>query len=93
MKKVTLLFLLLACLFAGCGQKEALQEITPTLTQAVTETKEPKIIPIIQTVGGAPTVAPIQETENSIFRYEQSKFTACFAVDEEGLLYGVNQWY
>ena len=90
MKKVTALCLLLACLFAGCGQKEALQETVPTLTQAVTQTNEKKIIPIIQTVGGAPTVAPIQETENSIFRYEQSKYTACFAVDEEGLLYGVN---
>ena len=96
MKKVTALCLLLACLFAGCGQKEALQETTPTqetiptLTQAVTQTNEKKIIPIIQTVGGAPTVAPIQETENSIFRYEQSKYTICFAVDEKGYVYGVN---
>ena len=96
MKIRNIVLVLLACMFAGCGQKEALQEATPTqetvptLTQAVTQTNEKKIIPIIQTTGGAPTVAPIEETENSIFRYEQSKFTACFAVDEEGLLYGVN---
>ena len=43
-EKVTLLFLLLACIFAGCGQKKALQEVTPTqetaptLTQAITQT-------------------------------------------------------
>ena len=49
MKKVTALFLLLVCMLVGCGQKEALQEATPTqetvptLTQAVTQTNEKKL--------------------------------------------------
>ena len=54
MKIRNIVLVLFACLFAGCGQKEALQETTPTqetvptLTQAVTQTNEKKIIPIIQ---------------------------------------------
>ena len=61
MKKVIALFLLLVCMLGGCGQKEVLQEVTPTqeivptLTQKVTNTNEMEIIPIIQTSGGAPT--------------------------------------
>ena len=99
MKKVFVLFLLLACMLTGCGQKEALQEVTPTqetvptLTWKVTTGNEAEIIPIIQTSGGAPTptltVAPGQEVENAVFRYEQSTFTECFAVDKEGLLYTI----
>ena len=99
MKKVTALFLLLACMLAGCGQKEALQEVTPTqktvptLTQKTTTGNEAEFIPIIQTSGGAPTptltVAPGQEVENAVFRYEESAFTECFAVDKEGLLYTI----
>ena len=99
MKIRNIVLVLLACMFAGCGQKEALQETTPTqetiptLTQAVTQTNEKKIIPVIQTTGGAPTPTLIEESADGVFRYEQSKYTACFAVDEEGILYGVNYTY
>ena len=100
MKKVTALFLLLACMLAGCGQKETGQGITPTQeaiptpTQKVTKTQEAEIIPIIQTVGGgvpSPMLAPGQEAEGSVFRYEQSQFTDCFDVDEDELLYTVTR--
>ena len=100
MKKVTALCLVLACMLAGCGQKETGQEIMPTQeaiptsTKKVTKTQETEIIPIIQTVGGgvpSPTLAPGQEAEGSVFRYEQSKHTDCFDVDEDGLLYTVTR--
>ena len=100
MKKVTVLCLLLACMLAGCGQKEPGQGVTPTQeaiptpTKKVTKTQETEIIPIIQTVGGgapSPTLAPGQEAEGSVFRYEQSQFTDCFEVDEDGLLYTVTR--
>ena len=100
MKKVTALCLLFICMLAGCEQKEALQEVTPTqeivptLIQEVTKTNEAEIIPIIQTSGGAPTptVALGQEVENAVFRYEESAGTECFAVDEEGLLYTIAKY-
>ena len=100
MKKVTALFLLLVCMLGGCGQKEVLQEATPTqemvptLTQKATTGNEAEIIPIIQTSGGAPTptVALGQETEDGVFRYEASAGTECFAVDEEGLLYTIAKY-
>ena len=79
MKKVTALFLMLACMLAGCGQKEAVQDAT----------LQEESIPIIQTSGGAPTptVAKEQETDDSVFRYTGTKKADRFAVDEEGLLY------
>ena len=105
MKKVTALFLLLVCMLGGCGQKETMKEAIPTSEaapistqettpmQETTPTNAAEIIPIIQTSGGAPTptltVAPGQEVENAVFRYEQSTFTECFAVDKEGLLYTI----
>ena len=100
MKKVTVLYLLLACMLAGCGQKETGQEIMPTQeaiptsTKKVTKTQETEIIPIIQTVGGgvpSPTLAPGQEAEYSVFRYKESLQTARFDVDEDGLLYTVTR--
>ena len=77
MKKVPILCLVLACMLAGCGQKEALQETTPTQeaiptpTKKVTKTQETEIIPIIQTVGGgvpSPTLAPGQVAEDRVFQ-------------------------
>ena len=100
MKKVTALFLLLVCMLGGCGQKEVLQEATPTqemvptLTQKATTGNEAEIIPIIQTSGGAPTptVAAGQETEDGVFRYKESAGTECFAVDEKGMLYTIAKY-
>ena len=108
MKKVTALFLLLACMLAGCGQKETMKEAIPTSEaapistqkttpmQEITPTNAAEIIPIIQTSGGAPTptltVAPGQEVENAVFRYEASAGTECFTVDEEGLLYTIAKY-
>ena len=106
MKKVTALFLLLACMLAGCGQKETMKEAIPTSEaapistqkttpmQGTTPTKEVEFIPIIQTSGGAPTptVAAGQETEDGVFRYEASAGPECFAVDEEGLLYTIAKY-
>ena len=100
MKKVTVLCLLLACMLAGCGQKETGQEITPTQeaipipTKKVTKTQEAEIIPIIQTVGGgapSPTLAPGQVAEDSVFQYKESKHTDRFDVDEDGLLYTITK--
>ena len=81
MRKVTAFVLVLVCMLGGCGQKEALQEATPTLQK--------EIISIIQTSGGAPspTVAQENETEENVFWYENTKKAERFAVDEEGLLY------
>ena len=98
MKRVTVLCLVLVCMLAGCGQKEALQEVmptqetAPTLTQKATTENESEIIPIIQTVGGSatsPTLAPGEVAEDSVFQYKESKNTDCFDVDEDGLLYTI----
>ena len=92
MKKVTALCLLLACMLAGCGQKEGLQEATPTKETTPTAKPTPKVdrVPIVQTSGGgapSPTLAPGQETEDGVFVYKESGNSECFAVDKEGLLY------
>ena len=96
MKKVTALFLLLACMLAGCGQKETVQEVIPTPAQEVTPTQEAEIILITQTSDGdvpSPTLVSGKETENGVFRYEESMYTECFAVDEDGLLYTITGFY
>ena len=85
MKTRVLLFLLLVCMIGGCGQKEITQEVKPTLVSTLNE----EIIPIIQTSGGgAPSPTGIAK-ENGVFRYTESEYTTRFAVDENGLVYGI----
>ena len=86
MKKVTLLFLLLTCMLTACGQKEVMQEVTPTPTQ------ESEVIPIIQTTGGAPTPTPIEEkeTDKLIFDYDDfSGYVEDITVADDGTLYAI----
>ena len=92
MKKLITLGLLLACMLAGCGQKEVLQEATPTKESTPTAKPTPKVdrISIVQTSGGgapSPTLAQGEEAEDGVFQYKESGNTDCFAVDEAGLLY------
>ena len=94
MKRYRIWFVLLLSFALGCGQKEVLQEATPTKESTPTAKPAPKVdrIPIVQTSGGgapSPTLAPGQAAEDSVFHYEQS--TDCFDVDEDGLLYTVTR--
>lgn len=103
MKKVTLLFLLLTCMLAGCGQKETIQETMPTPTQEVTEAQEIEVIPVIKPTGEdtsrkpTPTPLPVvliitddlKERENGVVYYRDTYNCDCIGVDKDGLLYVV----
>ena len=86
MKKITLFVFLLTCILGGCGQKEGIQESTPT------PTLEAKVISVIQTSGGASTPAPVveDETKTPVFVYD--KFDGevdSLAVAEDGTIYAI----
>lgn len=96
MKKVTLLFLLLTCMLAGCGQKETIQETLPTPTQAVTEAQEVEVIPVTKPTS-KPTAIPtpvilihideLEEREKGVVYYLDTYKCDCIGVDKDGLLY------
>lgn len=96
MKKGIVLVLLLACMLAGCGQKETVQEAVPTPTQEATQALETKVISMIQTSGGGvPSPTPLGEieTDELIFEYEEfGGYVEDIAIADDGTLYAICLW-